>query len=99
MHGFFNLDLRYPLVCLTDGVELYQALYETYMQYRPDRSYAIYQNLYDVSLPIKYDCNPFYSGGIQVLTLYLLTPIIRFYLAQTRQFNLLIPLYAYIAIQ
>ena len=34
-----------------------------------------------------------------MLTLYLLTPIIRFYLSQTHQFNLLLPLYAYISIQ
>ena len=59
-------------------------MYHAYREYKQaGKAFDIYQNLYDISLPLQYDCNPFNTNGFTSFTMYMMTPILNYFIVQT----------------
>ena len=97
--GFLNVDLENPLFCVTDGITVVIAMVEVYIKYFETQSNDVYQNFYDISLPLQYNCNPISTGGVGAIAVYLLTPTIKSELKAYGLNILLLPLFCYFAIQ
>ena len=74
IHGFTNYNLDLPFFCIVDGPSTFQAYLELDAAYQKTNAADIYQNVYDVGLPLRYNCNPLTAGGNLMSAFYVLFP-------------------------
>ncbi len=74
IHGFTNYNLDMPLFCLLDAPATLTAYLALDASYKKTGDRDVYQNLYDVGLPLGINCNPLTIGGNLLSAFFVLFP-------------------------
>ena len=93
--GQFNLDANQPLYCFTDGIHTFKGFIQTLGVWKEDGySNYVFQNIYDITIPLLTHCNLLAGGPVSYLSLFFFENTSNFLLNHYKWY-LLIPFYSF----